>query len=133
LLSGASAGIGAATARELAAAGASLVLAARRRGLLRRLAVEIAGQGGQVQVVQTDLTQRSKISRLVRRAQAAFGRIDVLINIAGWGAYSWIETAKPIQLETQFAVNVLAPLHLIRLVVPGMKKRGSGHIINMVS
>ncbi len=133
LLTGASAGIGAATARELAAAGAHLALAARRQARLRRLAVEMAGQGGQILVVKTDLNDYGQIRRLVRRTLATFGHIDVLINIAGWGSYSWIDTAKPSHLERQFAVNVLAPLYLINLIVPHMQRRRSGHIINMVS
>lgn len=133
LLTGASAGIGAATARQLAAAGAHLVLAARRLPRLRRLAVEITGQGGQILVVKTDLSDYKQIGRLVRRSLATFGHIDVLINIAGWGSYSWIDTSKPAHLDKQFAVNVLAPLHLIRLIVPHMQRRRSGHIINMVS
>ncbi|UYN90144.1 MAG: SDR family NAD(P)-dependent oxidoreductase [Anaerolineales bacterium] len=133
LLTGASAGIGAATARQLAAAGAHLALAARRQTRLRRLAVEIAGQGGQILVVKTDLSDYTQIRRLVRRTLAVFGRIDVLVNIAGWGSYSWMDTAKAKHLETQFAVNVLAPLHLTRLLLPDMQRRRSGHIINMVS
>lgn len=133
LLTGASAGIGAATARELATAGAHLALAARREARLQRLELEIAGQGGRILVAKTDLTDYTQIRRLVRRTLATFGHIDVLLNIAGWGSYSWIDTAKPSHLETQFAVNVLAPLHLIHLVVPHMQRRRSGHIINMVS
>jgi NADP-dependent 3-hydroxy acid dehydrogenase YdfG len=133
IITGASSGIGEATAHELAAAGASLVLAARREGRLNKLAEEIGGQGGEMLALRTDLNEQRDIQRLVGRTLAAFGRIDVLINNAGWGAYGWIEETKPDHLQKQFAVNVIGPLQLIRLVVPIMKDHGSGHIINISS
>jgi short-subunit dehydrogenase len=133
ILTGASAGIGEATARELAAAGATLVLAARREGRLNKLAEEIKSEASGVLVVRTDLNEQGDIQRLVWKTLSAFGRVDVLLNIAGWGAYGWIEDSKPDHLQKQFAVNVLAQLYLIRLVVPVMKDHGGGHIINISS
>lgn len=133
ILTGASAGIGEATARELAAAGATLALAARREGRLNKLAGQIEEQAGGVLVVKTDLNEQRQIQRLVWKTLSAFGQIDVLINVAGWGAYGWIEDSKPENLQKQFAVNVLAPLYLTRLVVPIMKDAGHGHIINVSS
>jgi len=133
ILTGASAGIGEATAYELARGGANLVLAARRAGRLRRLARALADQAEDVLVVKTDLTDQKQIANLVRKTLDRYGRVDVLVNIAGWGAYGWIEELSLKNLDTQFAVNVMGALHLIRLVVPVMKKQGGGHIINMVS
>ncbi len=133
ILTGASAGIGEATAHELASAGAILVLAARREERLQRLAAAIKDQAEDVLVVKTDLTDQKQIAFLVQSTLQKYGRVDVLANIAGWGAYGWIEDMSITNLETQFAVNVMGTLHLIRLVVPAMKNQGGGHIINMVS
>lgn len=133
IVTGASAGIGQATAYELARGEAILVLAARRAGRLQRMARALAGQAEDVLVVKTDLTDPKQIANLVRKTLSKYGRVDVLLNIAGWGAYGWIESLSLKNLDTQFAVNVMGALHLIRLVVPAMKKQGGGHIINMVS
>ncbi len=133
IVTGASAGVGEATTYELAKYGAKLVLAARRENRLKKIAKNIAGQASDVLVVKTDLTQQKQIERLVRATMKRFGRIDVLINIAGLGVYSWIEKQSYKQLETQLSVNVLGGAYLASLVVPIMQRQRSGHIINMVS
>jgi NADP-dependent 3-hydroxy acid dehydrogenase YdfG len=124
IVTGASAGVGEATAYELAKYGARLVLAARRENRLKKIAKNISEQASDVLVVKTDLTQQKQIERLVRKTMKRFGRIDVLLNIAGWGVYSWIEKQSYKQLENQLSVNVLGGAYLTSLVVPVMQ---AGH------
>jgi short-subunit dehydrogenase len=133
VVTGASSGIGQAAARAFARAGARVVLAARRAERLDDLADEIQTAGGEALAVPTDLEDRSQIERLVARTLAAFGRIDVLANIAGWGKYDWIEEFTPDELRRQYEVNVVAMAELIRQVVPAMRRQRSGHILNMSS
>jgi NADP-dependent 3-hydroxy acid dehydrogenase YdfG len=133
IVTGASSGIGQAAARALAAAGACVVLAARRAERLQRLADEINAAGGCAVPAPTDLEDRGQIRRLVDHTLQEFGRIDVLANIAGWGKYDWIEEFTPDELRRQFEVNVVAMAELTRQVVPAMKRQRSGHIINMSS
>jgi NADP-dependent 3-hydroxy acid dehydrogenase YdfG len=133
IVTGASSGIGEATAREFARAGASVVLAARRAERLERLANEINSNDGVALPVPTDLTSIDQITRLVRVTRETFGRIDVLANIAGWGRYDWFEELSPEDLRQQYEVNVLGMAELTRQVLPVMKEQRSGHILNMSS
>src|SRR5512138_3263446 len=91
IVTGASSGIGEATAREFAQAGAITVLAARRAERLERLQQEIEEIGGQALAVPTDVTDPDQIRNLVQTTLSAFGRIDILANIAGGGLYNWLE------------------------------------------
>lgn len=133
IVTGASAGIGEATAREFGRAGAKVVLAARRAERLERLAEEIRAEGGTALPVPTDVTDRDQISRLVNSTLAAFGRIDVLANIAGWGRYDWFEELDPEDLRMQYEVNVIGLAELTRQVLPTMKAQRAGHILMMSS
>jgi len=133
IVTGASAGIGQATARALARAGATVVLAARRAERLEQLAAEIEAEGGTALAVPTDLLVEAQITRLVATTAARFGRIDVLANIAGWGRYNWLEQLSAVDLRQQYEVNVIGTAELTRQVVPHMQRRRAGHIINMVS
>ena len=83
--------------------------------------------------VPTDLTDIGQISHLVESTLAAFGRIDILANIAGWGRYDWFEELSPEDLRKQYEVNVLGMAELTRQVLPVMKAQRSGYIINMSS
>jgi NADP-dependent 3-hydroxy acid dehydrogenase YdfG len=87
IVTGASSGIGEAVALALAREGATVVLAARRKGRLDRVAARIRARGGSALVVPTDLTDHDQVKCLVTRTTQAFGRIDVLFNAAGWGHY----------------------------------------------
>jgi NADP-dependent 3-hydroxy acid dehydrogenase YdfG len=133
IVTGASSGIGEATAREFASAGAIVVLAARRADQLEKLAGEILSDGGRVLPVPTDLTEPVEITRLVQTTLANFGRIDILANIAGWGRYDWLEEMSEDDLRKQYEVNVIGLAEMIRQVLPAMKEQRSGHIINMSS
>jgi short-subunit dehydrogenase len=133
IVTGASSGIGEATARAFAMAGAKVVLAARRVERLERLAEEIRSAGGTALPVPTDLTVNDQIHNLVQTTLAAYGRIDVLANIAGWGRYDWLEELTAKNLRMQYEVNVIGLAELTRQVIPVMKSRRSGHILNMSS
>ncbi|RPI23946.1 MAG: SDR family NAD(P)-dependent oxidoreductase [Chloroflexota bacterium] len=133
IVTGASSGIGEATAREFARAGARVVLAARRIERLERLAEEITASGGEALAVRTDITDITQVTNLVQRTLDAYGRIDVLANIAGWGRYNWLEELTAENLRNQYEVNVLGMAELTRQVLPVMKSQRSGHIINMSS
>lgn len=133
IVTGASSGIGEATAREFAQAGAITVLAARRADRLERLAKEIRQMGGVALPVPTDLTNPHQIANLVQETLDAYGRIDILVNIAGWGHYDWFEELTTENLRKPYEVNIIGLAELIRQVLPTMKAQRSGFILNMSS
>ncbi len=134
LITGASSGIGAATARLCGRKGFRLVLAARRGDRLRSLAEEIRGQGGEVISVPTDVSKGGQIANLVQTALDSCGRIDVLFNNAGVGRMNWLEALDPLtDIDFQVQVNLLGVIQTTRLVLPHMLQQGHGHIINMAS
>ena len=136
IVTGASSGIGAATAREFARAGASVVLAARRLDRLEALAAEIDGMGtgAKALAVAADLSQLADIQNVIDQTLAKFGRIDVLFNNAGFGRLDWLEKLDPVKdIQAQVNVNVLGVLQTTRLVLPHMQAQQGGHIINMAS
>src|SRR6185436_17190641 len=133
IVTGASSGIGEVTALEFASAGAKVVLAARRIERLQRLAETIRAAGGIALPVQTDLTVIDQIRNLVKTTMVAFGRIDVLANISGSGYYDWFEELSSANLREHYEVNVIGLAELTREVVPVMKARRSGFILNMCS
>lgn len=136
VITGASSGIGAATALAFGRAGASVVLAARRLDRLMAVAaaIEALGTGAQALPVAADLSQLEDIQALVAQAQARFGRIDVLFNNAGFGRLDWLEQLDPVaDIEAQLAVNVLGVIQTTRQVLPLMIAQRGGHIINMAS
>ncbi len=133
IVTGASSGIGEVTALEFAAAGAKVVLAARRIERLEKLAETIRAAGGIALPVQTDLTIIDQIRNLVKTTMAAFGRIDILANIAGAGYYDWFEELSSDNLREHYEVNVIGLAELTREVVPLMKAQHSGFILNMCS
>jgi NADP-dependent 3-hydroxy acid dehydrogenase YdfG len=133
IITGASSGIGEAAAREFAAAGAMTVLAARREERIKRLQEEIEEMGGKALAVPTDLTNFDQITNLVQRTLSAFGRVDILANIAGWAVYDWFEELSPEELRGPFDVNVIGMAELTRQVIPTMKAQHSGFILNMSS
>ena len=133
VITGASSGLGEAAARRLSAAGATLVLGARRVDRLEALAAELRAQGGQVLVVPTDVTDRAQVQRLVDAAVAAFGRIDVLVNNAGLMPQSRLERLHVDEWDRMIDVNLKGVLYGIAAALPHMQARRSGQIINVAS
>jgi len=134
LITGASSGIGEATARVFATQRYQVILAARRLDRLETLANEIRGLGGLALPVAADLSELAQIDHLVRTSLAEVGHIDVLFNNAGFGRLNWLENLDPIEdIEKQLGVNLLGVLQTTRAVLPHMITRRRGHIINMAS
>jgi len=129
IVTGASSGIGAATARLLASKGATVVLAARRAERLDALAAELP----RALAVPTDLTIEENVERLVARSLDTFGRIDVLVNNAGQGLHVPLLELAAADLRAVFELNVLAPLALMQAVLAGMQTRFEGAIVNVSS
>jgi short-subunit dehydrogenase len=136
VVTGASSGIGEATAREFGREGAKVVLAARRVERLEALALEIQALNPEAEalVAPADLSRLEDIQALIARTTDTFGRVDVLVNNAGFGRLGWLEELDPVEdIEAQFDVNVLGLVHTTRQVLPVMLAQRSGHIINMGS
>ena len=129
VITGASAGIGAATARAASAAGARLVLAARREDRITELAKEL----GDAIAVPCDVTDQAQVESLVQAALDTFGRIDVLVNNAGQGLQATIEQLSLQDFRAVLELNLIAPLALMQAVLPSMRSEGSGSIINVSS
>ncbi|MFL7809531.1 MAG: SDR family oxidoreductase [Anaerolineae bacterium] len=135
VVTGASRGIGRATALAMAAAGAQVVVAARTADQLHSLADEIEAQTGRPALVAvTDVAVETDVARMVAQAEQAFGRVDVLVNNAGFNARKCkIWELKTEEWDAMFAVNLRGAFLCCRAVLPGMIARHSGQIINVVS
>ena len=133
LITGASAGIGESFARYLAAQGWHTLLAARSEDRLQKLAREINASGGRADVLPGDISQHEDRECLIEKVNDITGGLDILINNAGFGWYGYFHQMPWKVAEQMAAVNILAVVHLTRLVLPGMLARGGGHIINIGS
>jgi NAD(P)-dependent dehydrogenase (short-subunit alcohol dehydrogenase family) len=133
IVTGASSGIGAATARELARQGAVVVLAARRAGELQAQVRAIEGDGGRAVAVPTDLAQAEQVTRLAEHAADVFGRVDVLVNAAGASWSRALAVTSPEDVTRILAVNLLGAIRLTHEVLPGMLERGHGAIVTVGS
>jgi len=133
IITGASSGIGEATAHHLAAAGASVVLGARRTDRLERVVAEIEGAGGKATARALDVTSRAEIEAFAHAAFDAFGRIDVIVNNAGIMPLSPMASLKVDEWDQMIDVNIRGVLYGIAAVLPIMRGQGFGHVINMSS
>ncbi len=131
VITGASSGLGAAAARHLAAAGAKVVLGARRLDRLQALAAELGLPAGAV--VETDVTDPAQVKALVDAAIATHGRIDVILNNAGLMPQSLLEQGRLDDWDRMIDVNIKGVLYGIAAALPPMKAQKSGHIINVSS
>ena len=130
VITGATSGIGKATARVFAEEGASLLLTGRRAPLGRALEQEISMTGARCQYVEADHTQPADCERVVEAALASLGRIDILFNNAGIVTGGTAETTTDEVWEQTLAINVTAVWRMCKLVIPQMKKQGGGVIVN---
>ncbi|MEO3746732.1 SDR family oxidoreductase [Plantactinospora sp. B5E13] len=133
LITGASSGIGAATARRLAADGHHVVLGARRTDRLAALAAEIRAAGGRVDHQELDVTSLESVRSFVEAAHRRHGRIDVLVNNAGVMPLSTLDALRVDEWNQMIDVNLRGVLHGIAAALPLMKARGSGHVVNVAS
>ncbi len=133
VITGASAGIGAAAARMFVAEGAAVVLAARKAGPLEQLAGELSAAGGRALAVPTDVGDAGAATRLLARTEQEFGGFDILVNNAGANKRGPIELYRAEELAAVVQVNLIAPVVLTRLAVPSLRKRGGGAIVNVAS
>ena len=136
IVTGASSGIGEATARAFGREGAKIVLAARRVDKLQALAHEVnaMGSGAETLVVQADLSKLEDIQSMITQTLERFGCIDVLVNNAGFGRLDWLENLDPIKdIQAQIDVNVMGVIQTTRQVLPVMIEQRAGSIINMCS
>jgi len=132
-ITGASSGIGEATARVLSERGAKVVLGARRVAQLDEIAAELRGRGGQAIVCATDVTRRDDVERLVGTAVSEFGRLDVLVNNAGISKIGPMSDLDVEGWSAMIDVNLRGVLHGIAAALPVFRRQGNGHFVTTVS
>jgi NADP-dependent 3-hydroxy acid dehydrogenase YdfG len=133
IITGASSGLGEATAKRLAKNGAKLMLAARREDRLQELVAKIEQDGGTAKYQITDVSDRSQVEALAKATQQAYGRIDVLVNNAGLMPLSPLDETKVEEWEKMIDVNIKGVLYGVAAVLSIMRSQQSGHIINLSS
>ena len=133
VITGASSGLGEATARLLAKQGATVALAARRAERIDALAAEINAAGGKALAVATDVTDREQVRALVDAVVKKFGKVDVMLNNAGLMPLAPLEELKTSEWDQMIDVNLKGVLYGIAAALPVMKKQKSGHFINVSS
>ena len=132
-ITGASSGIGEATARRLAAQGAHVVMAARRTDRLEAIAAELRAEGAQVATVEVDVTRRADLDRLVQTSVDRFGRLDVLVSNAGVSALGPLADGDVDGWSAMIDVNLRGVLNGIAAAMPVFRSQGSGHFVTTVS
>jgi NADP-dependent 3-hydroxy acid dehydrogenase YdfG len=133
LITGASSGIGEATAIRLAKAGAKVVLVARRKDRLDKIASEIKKEGGEALAIKADVTQKAKASTIVKQAVDKYGTLDVLINNAGIMLNGPVKDTSLEDFEQMIHLNLLGLLYMTHAALPVLRKKHKGHIVNISS
>jgi NADP-dependent 3-hydroxy acid dehydrogenase YdfG len=133
VITGASSGLGEATARHLSAQGARVVLGARRRDRIQALARDLSGGGGKAIAVTTDVADRQQVKALVDAAVEAYGQVDVMINNAGVMPQAPLERLKIDEWDRMIDVNIKGVLYGVAAALPYMKQQKAGHFINVSS
>ena len=133
VITGASSGLGEATARHLASQGASVFIGARRVDRLQTVVADIQRAGGQVAAKQVDVTKRREVDAFVQAAVAKFGRMDVLVNNAGLMALGPIDKALVDEWDRMVDINIKGVLYGIAAALPVFARQKGGHIINIAS
>ncbi|HJS73008.1 MAG TPA: SDR family NAD(P)-dependent oxidoreductase, partial [Vicinamibacteria bacterium] len=131
VVTGASSGIGEATAYRFARARGRLGLVARRAHKLATVAARVNELGGEARVAVADVADGAEVTAALSDIENAFSGIDVLVNNAGFGLYAPLQSAKREDVERVFAVNTFGALSCIQAVLPGMRRRGRGLIVNV--
>jgi short-subunit dehydrogenase len=133
VLTGASSGIGAATAVACGRQGMRVALAARRRDRLEHVAEEVRAAGGEARVVPTDVRDEAAVRALVDGTVEAWGRLDVLINNAGIGMLALVTQTSAAEFEALMRVNFLGAVYGVLAALPHMRRQRRGHIVNVAS
>ncbi|MGK2859122.1 MAG: SDR family NAD(P)-dependent oxidoreductase [Thermoanaerobaculia bacterium] len=133
IVTGASSGIGAATAVALAGAGCRLAIAARRQAELDRVAAQCRALGVDCITIRTDVQNREDCFELARRTTAELGPPDILVNNAGFAIFDAIVDARPDDIRSMLDTNYLGAVNCVQAVLPGMLERGRGAIVNVAS
>jgi NADP-dependent 3-hydroxy acid dehydrogenase YdfG len=133
VITGASSGLGEATARHLASKGASVFLGARRMARLQTVVADIQRAGGQAAAMQVDVTRRAEVDAFVQAATEKFGRMDVLVNNAGLMALAPIEKTLVDEWDRMVDINIKGVLYGIAAALPVFARQKGGHIINIAS
>lgn len=133
IVTGGTQGIGLATARRLAAEGASVVVAARGRERLDAVVAGIAENGGRAVAAQADVSRAEDCAALVQTALDAFGRLDILVNNAGASARGAFESLADDTWQQDFDLKLFAAIRLARLAIPHMRRQGGGRIVNITN
>jgi len=133
LVTGASSGIGYATAKELASQGAAVAVAARRLDRLTALVSELESTGANALAIECDVTNEKDVMRAAEETINTLGRIDILVNSAGNMLLAPFGKGRSDDWEDTYDLNVMGTLYPIKAVVPHMKEHGGGHIVNVSS
>jgi NADP-dependent 3-hydroxy acid dehydrogenase YdfG len=133
IVTGASSGIGAATAEVLARKGALVAVVARRADRLTDLVKRIEAAGGRAAAFPADVAQEPEANKAAADVLSRYGRVDILVNSAGIVRPGSVETGDPAHWRESIEINLLAAMYLSRVVLPGMRARGEGHIVNVSS
>ncbi|MFF0345691.1 SDR family oxidoreductase [Kribbella sp. NPDC004875] len=132
-ITGASSGIGAATARELAQRGAAVVLGARRTDRLEAIVDQVRADGGRAELLEVDVTRRADLEQLVELAVDRFGRLDVLVSNAGVARIAPVADLDVDDWDAMIDVNLRGVLHGIAAALPVFRRQGRGHLVTTVS
>ncbi len=133
VITGASSGLGEATALNLAEKGAKLVLSARRQDRLEQLAAKINANGGKAIAVVADVTCKDEVQNIIDKAIEAFGRVDVMVNNAGLMSIAPMSLTKTDEWDRMIDINIKGVLYGIAAALPVFEKQQSGHFINIAS
>jgi 2-hydroxycyclohexanecarboxyl-CoA dehydrogenase len=133
MVTGGGGGIGGATCRRFAAAGAKVAVLDRNLDAAKATAAAIAAAGGTALAVACDITRREDVDKAVADVIAGLGAIDVLVNNAGWDIFKPFTKTQPVDWDRLIAINLTGALHMHHAVLPGMVARKAGRIINISS